>query len=144
MTTTVNKPTPLFWIISVLALVWNAMGVLNYLAQAYMTPEMIAALPDAERVFYENIPAWTTAAFAIAVFGGTLGALLLLLRKKLAQLVFILSLLGVLAQMSYFFIASDISKSYGPGGMVMPIMIVGCAVFLIYYAKKSIKMGWIS
>ena len=38
-----NKPTTTFWIIGVIALLWNIMGVLAYLGQAYMTDEVRAA-----------------------------------------------------------------------------------------------------
>ena len=82
--TTTNKPTAAFWIIAVLALIWNIMGVMAYLAQAFMTDDMKALLPEAEREMYENKPAWATAAFAFAVFAGLIGALALLLRKKWA------------------------------------------------------------
>ena len=49
MTTSINKPPTWFWIVSVIALIWNGMGVNQYLGQAYqteswkslMTPEQI-------------------------------------------------------------------------------------------------------
>lgn len=46
MTSTTQKPPVWFWIISVLALVWNAMGIMAYLGRAFATDEMIAALPE--------------------------------------------------------------------------------------------------
>ena len=77
-----NKPPVWFWIVSVVALIWNGMGVMAYLGQAYMSDDALAALPEAEQALYANVPAWATAAFAIAVWGGLLGCLALLLRKK--------------------------------------------------------------
>ena len=70
MSESTNKPSVGFWIIGVIALIWNLMGVFAYITQVNMTDEVIAALPDAERALYENVPAWVTGAFAIAVFGG--------------------------------------------------------------------------
>ena len=37
MTTNSNKPGALFWVIGVIALIWNLMGVSAYLMQAYQT-----------------------------------------------------------------------------------------------------------
>ncbi|MBL4904804.1 MAG: hypothetical protein JKZ00_02010, partial [Flavobacteriaceae bacterium] len=37
MSNSTNKPTTVFWIIGVLALIWNAMGVDAYIQQAYNT-----------------------------------------------------------------------------------------------------------
>ncbi len=64
MTNSSIKPPIWFWIISVLALIWNILGVSAYLAQAYMTDETLAALPEADQAIYANLPAWYTAAFA--------------------------------------------------------------------------------
>ncbi|MEE3998984.1 hypothetical protein V1T75_01450 [Tenacibaculum sp. FZY0031] len=139
-----NKPTTLFWIIGVAALVWNGLGVMSYIGQAYMTDEVRAALPEAERALYENIPTWVTAAFAIAVFGGLIGSAFLLMRKKLARPMFLLSLIAIVVQMSYNLFMSRAAEVYGPGSIVMPIMVIVIGVFLLMYSKKTIAKGWLS
>ena len=144
MTTNSSKPNGLFWAIGIIALVWNGFGVMAYIAQAYMTDEVLAALPQDEQALYQNIPAWVTAAFATAVFGGALGALLLLLRKKLAKLLFIVSFLGILVQMYHSFFMSKNFDVYGPGAAIMPIMVIIIGVFLIIYTRKSAEKGWLS
>jgi hypothetical protein len=55
-----------------------------------------AAIPEAYRAVINGRPTWATVSFAIAVFGGVLGCLLLLIRKSAALYVFIASLLGVI------------------------------------------------
>jgi len=40
-----NKPEITFWIIGIIALIWNILGVVAYLMQAYMTQEEWALLP---------------------------------------------------------------------------------------------------
>lgn len=139
-----NKPTTLFWIIGVVALIWNGLGVMSYLGQAFMTDEVKATLPDAERALYENIPTWVTAAFAIAVFAGLLGSIFLLARKKAARFVFLISLIAILAQMSYSLFMSKAAEVYGPGGVIMPVMVILIGVFLLMYSKKAIEKGWLS
>jgi hypothetical protein len=143
MTNLINKPTPTFWIISIAALIWNLMGVSAYLGQAYMTDAILKALPEAEQLYYTNMPAWVTAAFAFAVFGGTVGCILLLLKKKLAIVLFILSLLGVLTQFVYNFFIQDYMEVSGSNS-IMPIIVIGVAAFLIWYSKKSKEDGIIS
>ncbi|WP_443633268.1 hypothetical protein ABXT64_12495 [Candidatus Marifrigoribacter sp. Uisw_064] len=115
-----------------------------YLAQAYMTDEMKALLPEAERALYENLPTWYTAAFALAVFAGLLGSLALLIRKKWATLLFIISLLGILGQMTYNFILSDNMDAYGLEGYIMPIMVLIIGIFLYLYSKKAKTNGWLN
>lgn len=144
MTNSTNKPAVTFWAISSVALIWNLMGVFTYLGQAYMTDEVLGALSYSERVLYESTPAWVTAAFAIAVFGGTLGSILLLLRKKLATSVFIVSLIGILTQMTYNFMMRKAAEVYGPGGMIIPVMVILFGFFLVWYSKQSTTKGWLS
>ncbi|MDE1206678.1 hypothetical protein [Tenacibaculum larymnensis] len=139
-----NKPTTLFWIIGVAALVWNGLGVMSYIGQAYMTDEVKAALPEAERALYENVPTWVTAAFAIAVFGGLIGSAFLLMRKKLARPMFLISLIAIVVQMSYNLFMSRAAEVYGPGSVIMPIMVIVIGVFLLMYSKKTIAKGWLS
>lgn len=142
--TQTNKPKAAFWIIAIIALIWNAMGVMAYLSQAFMTEDMKALLPEAERALYDNIPAWATAAFALAVFGGLLGSLALLIRKKWATLLFMISLLGIIAQMVYNFFLSNNMEVYGPGGYIMPIMVIIIGIFLYMYSKKATTNGWLN
>jgi len=138
-----NKPPIWFWIIAILALLWNIMGVLAYLAQAYITDEAITSLPEAEQSFYNNMPAWVTAAFAIAVFAGALGCILLLLRKKIASILFILSLIGIVMQTTYNFFLQDFIVLSG-SRMVMPILVLLVAIFLIWFSKRATVKAWIS
>lgn len=49
--TSTNKPSVVFWIIAVIAFIWNGMGVIAYLAQAYITDEAKALLPEARASF---------------------------------------------------------------------------------------------
>jgi len=133
-----------FWIVAVLALLWNAMGVMAYFAQVMITPEALTALPEAERALYENIPAWVTGAFAVAVFGGTLGCLALLLKKGVAHILFLISLIGIIAQMSYNVFISKAMEVYGPGGLAMPVMVLVVGLVLIFLTKSAKSKGWIS
>lgn len=144
MSESTKKPGIAFLIIGIVALVWNIMGVMAYLDQAYMTEEELLAKSVAEQALYTNIPAWVTGAFAIAVFGGAMASILLLLRKKLATFVFILSFAGIVTQMTYNFFMSNAAEVYGPGGMIMPVMVLIIGAFLIWYSKKMEQQGVIS
>jgi hypothetical protein len=142
--TTTTKPATWFWVVSGIALVWNLMGVMAYIMQVAMSPEALQALPENERTLMLSVPAWATGAFAIAVWGSTLGSILLLVRKKIATPVLILSFAGILAQMYYNLFMSKSMEVYGPGGLAMPIMVLVFGVFLIWFSRKSTANGWIN
>lgn len=119
------------------------MGAGNYILQAYMNVDMKAALSEGQRLYIESATTWSTAAFAIAVFAGLFGCILLLFRKKSAKLMLIISFLGVVVHLSYWFF-SEIVDAYGPGGIAMPLLIIGIALFLVGYSKFVDKKGWLS
>lgn len=143
MTNQSTKPPVWFWIVTTLALLWNLAGVFNYLLQAYATPEMMEAMPKHQREYMENTPAWVTVCFALAVWGGTLGCFLLLIRKQSARVVLIISLLGIIGQVGHSFLLSNAYDVYGPGGVVMPVMIVLIGVGLVLLTRKGIVSGWL-
>ena len=146
MTENVTTKLPAwFWIVSVVALLWNLMGAMAYLAQAFMTDEGKAMLPSNQLELLENTPAWATAAFAIAVWAGVLGCIGLLVRKKWARPVLLLSLFGILVQMAYSFFMTNASEVYGTiQGVVMPLLLIGIGIGLVLFAKSSQNKGWIS
>ncbi|WP_452220814.1 hypothetical protein [Lacinutrix salivirga] len=132
-----TKPPIWFWIVSILALLWNVMGVISYLGQAYMSDEVIAQLSETDQQMYANLPAWYTAAFAIAVFAGALGCLALLLRKKWSYFLLLLSLIAAIIQMSYLAFVLKMAN------VMTPFIIIVC-IALVWLAKHATKKGWIS
>ena len=142
MTTSTKKPITSFWIISVLALLWNIAGVFAYLSQAYMTDEVIATLSEPEQLYYNNVAPWATAAFAIAVFGGFFGSLALLFRKKIANLLFIISLIAVIAQAIYnFLIQKFMPVDYTQ--MIWSFVVIFIAILLVKFSKDALKKDFL-
>ena len=128
-----------FWLIGAIALLWNVMGTINFIVQ--LNPEMIAAYRESERAIIADRPVWATAAFALAVFGGAIGGLLLLLKRRIAYPVFIASLLGVVVTMMYT-LGAGTHFGFGEivGIILMPPLV---AAFLIWYAKLAGQKGWL-
>ena len=126
-----------FWAIGALGLIFNLFGCMNYVSQ--MNAEMVASMPDVYRAIVESRPAWGTAAFAVAVFGGALGCLLLLLRKSVAVHVFVVSLMGaVVAQLPFIGMAGFPVEAWL--GWLSQLAV---GAFLIWYSKRSKGRGWI-
>lgn len=139
-----NKAPTWFMVVSALLLVWNLLGVMAYIAQVTMSPESLAALPGEQRQLIENTPAWATAAFAVAVNFGVLGCILLLLKRNLAGLFLQLSLAGVVVQLFHAFFMSNSFEVFGPGGLVMPVMVIIIAIYLVILAAKAKAHHWTS
>ncbi|MCB0373963.1 MAG: hypothetical protein KDD31_13205 [Muricauda sp.] len=142
MTTTVKPPT-WFWVVSTIALLWNLMGVFNYLNQAFNQEIILESLDQAQREVFEGTPAWATAAFALAVFTGALGSIGLLLRKKWARPLFMISFVTALAQFVHWLFISNAVEAFGPSTYAMPIIVLVIGLYLISFSKKGIQKGWL-
>ena len=138
MTNSKVKPPVWYWIVSVIALIWNGLGVDGYLGQAYNTERYRSSFTPEQLETAANAPSWIMRAFAVAVFAGVIGSIALLLRKKWAFSLYLISLIAVIAQMGYFLI----NGHYDNIGMT--ISIIAFAMFLLWFSKKSISIGWIS
>jgi uncharacterized membrane protein len=132
-----------FWTIGAVTLIWNVVGVMNYFMQ--MNADALAAFPESHRAIIASRPAWATGGFAIAVFGGALGCLLLLLRKSAAYYVFIASLLGVIVTMIHALGIATSTFDFSPFEIVMMLLMpLVVAAFLLWYSKWAERNGWIS
>ena len=132
-----------FWLISVLALLWNVGGAINYLMQT--NPEFVAALPETHRAIIEGRPAWATGGFAIGVFGGALGCFLLLFRKSASLYVFIASLIGVIVTMIHTVNVASSKIEFSPAEIfVMILLPLIVAAILIWYTKLVMSKHWIN
>mgnify|MGYP003446482530 CR=1 FL=1 len=131
-----------FWAIGVVTLIWNVLGGINFFMQ--MNADVVASFPETHRAIVESRPAWATGGFAIAVFGGALGCLLLLLRKPAAYYVFIASLLGVVVTMTHALGVATSTIDFSHFEIVMMLLMpLVVAVFLVWYAKWVQGKGWI-
>lgn len=132
-----------FWAVAVIALLWEAMGCFAYLGQMTMTPEQMAALPPAERDIWRAMPAWLSGVYAVAVWVGLTGALGLLLRRRWARICFIVSLVAVLIQFGWTFVATPILTTIGPVAAGFPLLIIVVAALLAWFSGKAIQWGWL-
>ena len=136
-------PPRRFWIIGLVALAWNLVGVMSYVMNVTAGPEALAGLPEAERSLYTDIPAWATAAFAIAVFGGALGSVALLARKAWAVPVFLASLVAIVVQMGHALFMSALLELRGAGAAVLPLLVLAIGAYLVWFSRSARDRGWL-
>ncbi len=145
MNISVNKPTTVFWIISVVALLWNMIGANAYFQQAYKTEAFKSQYNAEQLALIDSSPIWVTVVFAIAIFGGVIGCIGLLFRKKWSNIVFKISLVAILVQMGYSFFMTNSFELFGIfEGLIMPLIVILFAAFLVWYSNKCKDKGLLS
>jgi len=126
-----------FWVIAVIALLWNLMGLMAFVIDTTMSAEAIAELPADHQALINSTPIWVKIAYGLAVVCGTLGSIGLLMRKRWAFPVFVVSLLGVIAQQTHIFFLSDTLKVLGNSILALPILVLTGAILLVIFSKVS-------
>ncbi|MFT5142881.1 MAG: hypothetical protein ACI80V_002015 [Rhodothermales bacterium] len=138
-----SSPPTWFWGVSIIALLWFVMDVAAFLMRVLMTEDALAVMPEGQQQLYRSMPTWVNVVFAGEVFGGALGCVGLLLRKKWALPFLIISILGVLSQTFYVWFLSEAISIMGTPAIVMPLVAILIGSGLIALAKSSILKGWL-
>ncbi|MEY1556522.1 hypothetical protein AB3Y40_12895 [Yoonia sp. R2331] len=136
--------TPIhLWIIGILALIWNMGGVFDYVAVKFRMDSYISQMPEGGMAFLDNAPAWYSAAWAIGVWFSFIGAILLLLRSRLAASAFAMSFLGLVIASIYSFVIADSSpmRDAGTGAMIFTVAIYIVLIILFIYARAMTRRG---
>lgn len=136
------RPPGWFWIVSVLALSWSAIGVYAFIRQV-SGPAEAAGLPTGVQIFYDSLPGWVTAAFAIAVFGALLGCIGLVNRKTWARPLLIVSLVAVLLQDFWALVFANALSMMGTMVLGPTLLALAVAIFLVWVADRGVKRGWL-
>lgn len=138
-----NVPTS-FWVIGVIALLWNLMGLVAFFMDMTISAEAIAGMDAAMQEMYNTTPLISKIGYGVATICGVLGCVMLLLRKKLALPLFILSLIGVAIQNIANFTMTNAMEAIGSGGLPLLLLVIAFAVFLVTHTVKSIGKEWLN
>lgn len=139
------KPPAWFWVVAVLALLWNLIGLWMAYSQYSMTPDQAAQLSADQRTLLEAMPGWVWGVDFAAVIAGTLGSLLLLMRKRAAEPVLWISLIAVIVLFGYCLFPGRMLEVLGAAqALPMPVTVTVIAVFLVWFARKSLDRAWIT
>ncbi|MEO7043099.1 MAG: hypothetical protein ABI035_12620, partial [Gemmatimonadaceae bacterium] len=125
------------------ALLWNLVGCLAFVSDLRLTPDDVAKLSQAQQALYNARASWATAATALAVIGGALGCVGLLLGKKWALPVLVASLIGLLVQDYGLFVVAGGAALSGQTALVLQGLVLLIAIGLILLSRKGIARGWL-
>lgn len=137
-----RRPPGWFWVVGALIALWMLVGVLAWCVDLRMSAERLAQLPQAQQALHAARPQWVFVVYAIAVFAGLGGAILLLLRHKFAKTLFLVSLLAAIVQFGYVFLAMDALALLGPAlALPLPAMVIAVGFFTVWYARWCARHG---
>ncbi len=139
-----TKPSLLFWIIAVLAVLWNAFGVYDYWMTSTGNADYLKDYDPRLIEWMTAFPLWRKALWAISVALGVLGALALLLRRRVAVALLVLHfVVMVLGFAGYDILIANGAQIYGQLGLAMSAVLVLVAGGIWLYADRAAKNGYL-
>lgn len=126
-------------VVALLILLWNLMGLAAFVMQATADPRTLGD-PVTARAF-AAMPAWAWAAYAIAVLSGTAGAIALLMRRRVAWVLFAVTAVATIVQFGWTFLGFGLLSYKGPEVLIFPALIVLVAIGSSLYARRRARAG---
>ena len=132
-----------FWVIAVVALLWNLMGCMILISEVFAKEAMMESFTDAQKEWSRSLPAWVYVVFAVSVGSGIAGSISLLQRKRLSLPLFVISCFAVMIQMVYTMLIAGGLQVMGPSGAIMPALVVGLSIVWLVFSVFSRGKGWL-
>jgi len=140
-----GKPGAVFWVLGALFLLWNAAGCYFYWLDVSLTDAQYSEIyGEAMTAVRSSYPNWAVGAYALAVWGGLLAAILYLLRKAWAYHLFMISFVMAVISNAWIFLNADAKAAAGGSFWVMPVVVFVLGLIEIIWSRKKVNDGTLS
>jgi hypothetical protein len=120
-----------------LALVWNALGALDYVMTQTRNASYLSSFSAEQLAYFETLPAWSVATWAVGVWGAVLGSILLIFRRQLALPAFAVSLLAAALTFVYNYALTDgLRIMGGASALIVPGLVLLVGILLLHYCYR--------
>ena len=136
-------PQPLaswYWVAAGISVLFMALGCWMYLSVVTADP---ATLPLDQRNLMEAEPTWMVAAFAVAVWSGLVGAVLLLMRKKVAVPVLLVSLVATIVNFLPYAVVRQVRDLTTTNDIAIAVAVILITGTIYSFARHSRQRGWL-
>lgn len=130
------------WVVGITGLLWSAMGAMDYVMTQTQNVDYMSAFTTEQLEFFYGLPSWTVATWAMGVWGGVIGCLFLLLRKRLAVWLFFASLLAMIITAFQNYVLSNGMEVIGDRfALIFTVFIFIVALGLYLYSRAMLQRG---
>ena len=125
---------------AIASLLFMGLGCIMYLTHVLADP---ATMPLDQRAAYEAEPIWVTAAYAVAVWIGLAGTAMLVLRKRLAEFLLMVSLGAVLVWLAGLLVVTELRENMSANDLLVAIVVTALTWTIFWFARHSRQRGWL-
>jgi hypothetical protein len=129
--------------VAVVGLLWNLLGCYAWYTDLTLTPEALAALSPQLQQMHASMPVWAPTATGVAVLGGAVGCIGLLMRKRWATRLLWLSLAGVVVQDIGLFVIAGGASLANATAFALQGVVLAVSILLVLLARRAERAGWL-
>ena len=136
-----DRPAPRWFTIAAIgAVLFQLVGCTTYLMQVSVDP---SSLPVDQRAMWDAAPGWMVGAYAVAVWVGLVGAILLVLRRRLAEKFLLVSFIAVIVQFSALLLVPTLRNLTASDDLFLPFLIIIVSYSIWHFARRARVSGWL-
>ena len=135
-----SPPPRWFTFAAIAALLFELAGCGIFAMQMAVDP---AALPLDQRAMWDAAPSWMLVAYGVAVAAGLAGAVLLVMRRRMAAPLLLLSLVAILIQFSALLVVPQLRNLTTSDDLFLPFVIIVVSYTIWHFARTARRRGWL-
>lgn len=135
------QPVARWYMIGVIAsLLFMAAACAMYGLHVTTNPQ---SLPLDQRTVFEAEPLWVTSAFGLGAVAGLAASVLLVLRRRMAQPLMLISLVSMLAWLAGLLVVPGLREVITANDLAVAIVVVAITWTIFWFARHSAQRGWL-
>jgi hypothetical protein len=127
-------------IAAIASLLFMGLGCITYLTHVFANP---ATMPLDQRAAFEAEPAWVTGAYAVAVWVGLIGAVLLVMRRRAAEWLLLVSLIAVLVWLAGLLLVPQLRDNMSANDLIVALVVAALTWTIYWFGRHSRQRGWL-
>ena len=132
-------------IVGIITFLWNSGGAYDFIAVNLAIESYVSQMSAEQLAFFTGFSLWVKILWAIAVFGALFGSLLLILGSKLAERVFLVSLIAVVSMtIRNFFFGGNQELMMDLPHLVFGVIIILVGLALYLYSRAMSKKEYLT
>ena len=135
-----STPPRWFTLAAIAALLLELGGCGIFAMQMAVDPN---ALPLDQRAMWDAAPTWMLVAYAVAVAAGLVGAISLLMRRRLAEKLLLLSLVAIVIQFSALLVVPQLRNLTTSDDLFLPFVIIVVSYTIWHFARRALARSWL-
>ena len=137
------SPRPIagwYMVAAVVSLLLMGMFCVLYLMHVTANP---GSMPLDQRAAYDATPAWVVGAFGIGAWVGAVGAILLILKRRQAEIALLVSLAGMLVWLAGSLAVGPLREAMSANDLLLIIAMIAVTWTIFWFARHSRQRGWL-